>query len=122
MSKTKYERGKTLTYPSIYPVLTFTPIFGHRGDFVWIEKVMAAWPEHDSEFAFVNSTMHDERVDRLKAENAKLKEIVRDLYRCDGESCTHCKYWNQGEGFYCNLGVGWKARRMRELGIEAEND
>ena len=71
MSKTTYERGKTLTYPSIYPVLTFTPIFGHRGDFVWIEKVMAAWPEHDSEFAFVNSTMHDERVDRLKAENAK---------------------------------------------------
>ena len=79
MSKTTYERGKTLTYPSIYPMLTFTPIFGHRGDFVWIEKVMAAWPEHDSEFAFVNSTMHDERVDRLKAENAKLRELVSHL-------------------------------------------
>lgn len=81
MSKTMYERGKTLTYPSIYPVLTFTPIFGHRGDFVWIEKVMAAWPEHDSEFAFVNSTMHDERVDSLKAENAKLRKENDDLTR-----------------------------------------
>ena len=76
MSKTTYERGKTLTYPSIYPTLTFTPIFGHRGDFVWIEEVKVAWPEHDSEFTFVRSTMHDERVDRLKAENAKLREYL----------------------------------------------
>ena len=52
----------------------------------------------------------------LKAENARLRELVRDLYGC-GDSCTHCKYWNQGEGFYCKLGVGWKARRLKELGI-----
>ena len=119
MSKTAYERGETLTYPSIYPTLTFTPIFGHRGDFVWIEKVMAAWPEHDSEFTFVRSTMHDERVDRLEEENAELRELVRDLYRC-GDECTHCKYWNQDDGFYCALGVGWKARRVREMGIEVD--
>jgi len=122
MSKAAYERGKTLIYPSIYPILTFTPIFGHCGDFVWIEKVMAAWPEHDSEFAFVRDTVHDERVDRLKAENEKLRQLVLDLYRCDDESCTHCKHWNQGDGFYCRLGVGWKARRLKELGIEADDD
>lgn len=56
----------------------------------------------------------------LEDENAELRELVCDLYRCDDESCTHCKYWNQSDEFYCNLGVGWKARRMRELGIEVD--
>ena len=101
MSKTTYERGETLTYPSIYPTLTFTPIFGHRGDFVWIEKVMAAWPEHDSEFTFVRSTMHDELVDRLKAENAKLRDAVDYLY-----------------GFARTCGVD--ADDMRERGVEVD--
>jgi hypothetical protein len=114
MSKATYERGKTLTYPSIYPTLTFTPIFGHRGDFVWIEEVKVAWPEHDSEFTFVRSTMHDERVDRLKAENEKLRELVRDMWRdgmcdCDEQyTCAECEY-----GYH---------ERMRELGIDVEND
>ena len=79
MSKTTYERGETLVYPNHYPTLTFTPIFGHRGDFMWIEEVKAAWPEHDSEFAFVRDTVHDERVDRLKAENEKLRERVSEI-------------------------------------------
>ena len=109
MSKTTYERGKTLTYPSIYPVLTFTPIFGHRGDFVWIEKVMAAWPEHDSEFAFVNSTMHDERVDRLKAENAKLRELLVD-------SVEVADAYYYGGGVKDDLDT--IKEEMRELGIE----
>lgn len=65
------------------------------------------------------SYVDDSRVDGLCEENAKLKELVRDMYGC-GDSCTHCKHWNQGDGFYCNLGVGWKARRMKELGIEVE--
>ena len=60
-------------------------------------------------------------VEAVRAENEKLRELVRDLYRC-GDECTHCKHWNQGDGFYCNLGVGWKARRMRELGIGADDD
>lgn len=51
------------------------------------------------------------------AENRRLRELARDLYAC-GDSCTHCRHWNQGDGFYCDLGVGWKARRMRELGVE----
>jgi hypothetical protein len=58
-------------------------------------------------------------INQLKAQNEKLRELVRDMYGC-GDSCTHCKHWNQGDGFYCDLGVGWKARRMRELGIEVE--
>lgn len=60
-------------------------------------------------------------VEDLKAQNAKLKELVRDMYGC-GDSCTHCKHWNQGDGFYCDLGVGWKARRVKELGIEVDDE
>lgn len=80
MEKTKFERGKSLTYPHYFPTLTFTPIFGRRGDFVWVEEVKGAWPEYDSEFTFVRSTVHDQRVDSLKAENAKLRELVRQWY------------------------------------------
>ncbi len=54
----------------------------------------------------------------LKAENDKLRELVRDLYLCS-DTCNDCPQYNgSGDGFYCSLGVGWKARRMRELGIE----
>lgn len=55
----------------------------------------------------------------LCEQNAKLRELARDLYEC-GDSCTHCRHWNQGDGFYCDLGVGWKARRMRELEVEVD--
>lgn len=116
MSKITYERGKTLTYPSIYPILTFTPIFGRRGDFIWIEKVEAAWPEHDSEFTFVRDTVHDERVDRLKAENAKLRELVRDMWHdgmCDCDEFIH----SLGVCARCEYGY---LDRMHELGIEVE--
>lgn len=60
-----------------------------------------------------------QEVEDLKAQNAKLRELVQDMYGCS-DSCTHCRHWNQGDGFYCSLGVGWKARRMRELGIEVD--
>ena len=112
MSKATYERGKTLTYPSIYPILTFTPIFGHRGDFVWIEKVEAAWPEHDSEFTFVRSTMHDERVDRLKAENEKLRELVEDAV--EAASLDDVRDWSIGHRLRL-------IRQARELGIETDD-
>lgn len=88
MADIELERGKELTYPNFYPKLTFTPIFGHRGDFIWIEEVIGAWPEHDSEFAFVRSAVHDQRVDKLRAdndqlaaENRKLRELVAMMYR-----------------------------------------
>ena len=126
MSKTTYERGKTLIYPNIYPILTFTPIFGHRGDFIWIEKVKAAWPEHDSEFSFVRSTMHDERVDRLKAENAKLreladavKEFVEDTH-C--EDCPCRRDCDDNNHVFCNDFSYHAFAAMRELGIEADDD
>ena len=88
--------------------------------------IESAWSSDSCEYE-VCSEMFDliadaeYKYDNLKAENAKLKELVRDLYGC-GDSCTHCKYWNQGEGFYCRLGVGWKARRLKELGIGADDD
>jgi hypothetical protein len=121
VSKTTYERGETLTYPRIYPTLTFTPIFGHRGDFVWIEEVKAAWPEHDSEFAFVRSTVHDERADRLQAENAELRELVRDMWRDGMCDCDECGAFAQGE-YHCAQCEYHFPDRMRELGIEIEVD
>lgn len=58
-----------------------------------------------------------QEITSLRVNNSKLRELARDLYEC-GDSCTHCRHWNQDDGFYCDLGVGWKARRMRELGVE----
>lgn len=55
---------------------------------------------------------------QLQEENAKLRELVRDMYRCS-DPCNDCPHYNgSNSGFYCGLGIGWKARRMRELGIE----
>jgi len=125
MSKAAYERGKTLIYPSIYPILTFTPIFGHRGDFVWIEKVMAAWPEHDSEFTFVRSTMHDESVDRLKAENAKLRDLIADMSKAFFTlDIDHCQACPRDKASRCQMfaTTDWECAfvtEMRKLGIEA---
>lgn len=108
MADIKFERGKELTYPGFYPKLTFTPVFGHRGDFIWVEEVIGAWPEHDSEFSFVRSAVHDQRVDRLMDENARLKALLIDAYieyvLEHGDADTVYEY----------------ADRMRELGIEVE--
>ena len=119
MADIELERGKELTYPNFYPKLTFTPIFGHRGDFIWIEEVIGAWPEHDSEFTFVRSAVHDQRVDRLRAdndqlaaENAKLRELVRDMHAVisDRNSWWDCMCKDTRRF----------ADRMRELGIEVD--
>ena len=58
---------------------------------------------------------------RLEADNAKLRELVRDMYHCS-DPCNDCPHYNgSNSGFYCGLGIGWKARRMRELGIEVDD-
>lgn len=103
MSETTFERGKTITYPNIYPRLSFTPIFGHNGDFVWVEEVKATWAEQDDEFTFVRSTVHDQRVDRLKEENAKLRELVMQM--------RYGATWTHEAREYIET-------QMRELGIE----
>lgn len=75
---------------------------------------------HANELEAENEKLRAE-CDERDVENWRLRELVRDLYGC-GDSCTHCKYWNQGEEFYCGLGVGWKARRLKELGIEIDDE
>ena len=63
-----------------------------------------------------------ESIDRLEAENDKLRELVKDMYRCS-DPCNDCPHYNaSNSGFYCGLGIGWKARRMRELGIEVSHE
>lgn len=57
--------------------------------------------------------------DNLKTENEKLREFVLDLCNCS-YPCLDCPHYVSGAGFYCDLGLGWKSRRMRELGIEVD--
>ena len=57
---------------------------------------------------------------KAEADNAKLRELVTDMYRCS-DPCNDCQHYSgSNTGYYCGLGIGWKARRMRELGIEVD--
>jgi len=63
----------------------------------------------------------NEMIDAVEDENERLRELCKDLYMCTDDTCNDCKHRNlAGEGFYCKLGIGWRARRMRELGIEVD--
>lgn len=60
-------------------------------------------------------------LDELRDGNAKLRELVRDMYLCSDETCTDCEHHDySGEGFWCKRGIGWKKARMRELGVEVD--
>lgn len=109
MAEITFERGRELTYPNFYPKLTFTPIFGRNGDFIWVEEVRGAWPERDSEFVFVRSAVHDQRVDRLKEENEKLRELIANVH----ESIKADK-----AGIFHGLTLSLMEDDMSELGIE----
>ena len=82
-----------------------------------LEEANSAWQDEN---ARLRSCISDdaENAKLIMGENAKLRELVIDLYRCS-DPCNDCQHYNgSNEGFYCNLGIGWKARRMRELGIK----
>ena len=53
----------------------------------------------------------------LRAENAKLRELVRDMWKAcpaDGYYCIHhCEHYDKGSESHCKL-----EDRMRELGVE----
>lgn len=104
-----FERGKTLTYTTMYPTLLITPEFGHRNDFVWIERIICQWDAEPvgkgDEFGFVRDSAHNERCDELEEENEKLRGLVRDMW----DVALHPETF--GDGSYL-LG------RMRDLGIE----
>jgi len=81
--------------------------------------IESAWSSDSCEYE-VYSEMFDliaeaeYKYDNLKAENEKLRELVRDMWRdgmcdCDEQyTCAECEY-----GYH---------ERMRALGIEMEND
>jgi hypothetical protein len=52
--------------------------------------------------------------DRLKAENSKLRELVRTIYMCSNIRCNQCEY---GHGNTCAFDA---EAELRELGIEVE--
>ena len=58
------------------------------------------------------------RICDLEAENAKLRELVRDLWEAcpvDGYYCIyHCKHYDKESESHCKL-----EDRMRELGVDA---
>lgn len=59
-------------------------------------------------------------IEKLQAENAKLRELCGDLHECareSGDYCPNtCKHWDE-KGYCCTFNL---ADRMRELGIEVE--
>ena len=63
------------------------------------------------------------QLDKLQAENAKLQELVRDVYTLhwNGLDCTECPWFDE-----CDTtgGCPWLsilADRMRELGVEVND-
>lgn len=51
-------------------------------------------------------------------ENAKLRELVRDMWTCIGEGewdCSNCPRYDR-----CDEGVSEFVRRMRELGLDGD--
>ena len=55
-------------------------------------------------------------IDQLKAENDKLRELVRDMFdgMCDHDRCDTCPHWQEGYN-----GCEYHAH-MRELGVEVD--
>jgi hypothetical protein len=54
----------------------------------------------------------DVEVSKLKAENAKLRELVRTIYMCSNIRCNQCEY---GHGNTCAFDA---EAELRKLGIE----
>ena len=62
------------------------------------------------------------RVKDLEAENAKLRELVNDMWICishgsEGWDCTGCK---RDPDSVCIMGICEFSQRMHELGIEVD--
>lgn len=77
------------------------------------------WHDEQAQ-AFSNWRDAYERTIELSTENSKLREFVTDMYQC-ADPCNDCPHYNSSsDGFYCDLGAGWKTRRMRELGIKTD--
>ena len=74
---------------------------------------------------YCHNPLSDADVNQLKAENAELRELVRDMHRrlYNANLCAMCP-----DAEVCCLGLGWEQctmlddleDRMRELGIEVD--
>ena len=82
----------------------------------------------DAQMAYIEA---EREVDRLQTENAKLRELVRDMNKWlwNGADCTECPFTaecNLNVAFesdrHANICIGWREihNRMRELGIEVD--
>lgn len=122
MTKVTYERGKTMTYPTMYPRLLVTPIFAHENDFMWIEKIVCKYDTEtdvdEPEFSFRRDTVHSERNDALKAENAKLRELCKDIWNDALHFEGFWDYVHDDGTIYREDELPHYQERMRKLGIE----
>ena len=77
----------------------------------------------DAQMAYIEA---EREVDRLQAENTKLRELVQDMYgvmwACAEQRCTHrhdgCFRVRGNHGDICVSERCWYEDRMSELGIE----
>ena len=91
----------------------------------WPEQVVVYRGETDESLTYARRSLSDvnqmvELMDTLAAENAKLRELVRDVYTLhwNGLDCTECPWFDE-----CDTtgGCPWLsifADRMRELGVD----
>lgn len=92
-------------------------LMGEREEYVWTREFMDRMAKHCGTKDCPSLVAY---VEGLEAENAKLRELCMDMYRCS-DPCNDCPHYNgSSSDFYCRLGIGWKARRMRELGVEVD--
>ena len=72
--------------------------------------------------AYVLADELGERIDQLKAENAKLRELLQDYHRYEHEDCYACRYINEcraDESGRC-IAPMRLGERYCELGVEVE--
>ena len=79
----------------------------------------------DAQMAYIEA---EREIDRLQAENDKLRELVRELYACISHANEQDWFYFERDKFGCGLsctvngegcGLSVLADRMRELGVDA---
>ena len=110
---TDYFRGKTLICEQTKPRMYFTPVFQRIGDSLKLHHVEVDCLSHQQPKKMLpieHMGKHKRRIFELEDENAKLRELVRELYDSidsvfwDGEYATRERF----------------KPLLRELGVEVD--
>lgn len=123
---TDYFRGKTLICEQTKPRTYFTPVFQRIGDGLKLHHMEVdclGYRQPKKMLPIEHMGKHKRRIFELETENAKLRELVRDMWRFTGTACK--KYprlfdpaAQGGQMVQLNM-IDAFEQRMRELGVEA---